>query len=276
MRSLKFLAALVYRFLYRVNRAVLLRKRAPLSNAPKLFVVGSFRAGGAGKTPVVAALAREFLSQKKRVLVLAHSKAFDEVAWLKKALPAATVVATRNRYGTLRSLVPNFDVALCDDGFEDSRLSPDEIILLDWGEAACKLSELVPLGGLRSLRSDHPEVTRVWRCSGEAPEVKFRIDSVRNENGAPLQKSAGATLICGLGDPERFSRDLENFGVKISRKIFRKDHDRAFGSAFQNVPAPIVISEKDRARLPEKLPKHLRQAVYIAHQVAEIPGTFRS
>lgn len=275
MRQLKLLAACVYRFFYRANRALFLRKKALLKGAPMLIVVGSFRVGGAGKTPVVAELAKAFLAKGKRVAVLAHAKAFDEVAWLRAELPNAKIAATRNRYAALCSLACECDVAICDDGFEDSRLAPDEVILLDWGERACEVSELVPLGRLRSLRVDHPEVTRVWQCGGDSPDVKFRIASVRNENGAPFQKSAQATLVCGLGDPERFVRDLEIFGVKVSKKIFRKDHDRAFALALQNAPAPIVISEKDRARLPAKLPKHLRQAVYIAHQVTEIPADFR-
>lgn len=275
MQKLKLLAAFVYRLFYRVNRALFLRKKAPLPGQPKLIVVGSFRVGGAGKTPVAAALAREFLAKGKRVAVLAHAKAFDEIAWLKAELPKAKIIASKNRYAALRSLASECDVAVCDDGFEDSRLSPDEVILLDWGEGACQVRELVPLGRLRSLRFDHPEITRSWKCFGNSPDVKFCLVSVRNENGVPLKASAKATLVCGLGDPERFGRDLETFGVKIARKIFRPDHDRNFLNALQGLPAPIVISEKDRARLPVKLSKRLRSAVYVAHQVTEIPADFR-
>ena len=139
--------ALIYRALYKLHHWLFLRPGKPLAHA-KLIVVGSFLAGGAGKTPFVVWLAEHLknhsvnlskATEGAKIAVLCHAKACDEFELLKKKLPWATVVATPNRYKTARELDLDFDYIICDDGFEDSRLRPAWTVRLDWSEPPRRL-----------------------------------------------------------------------------------------------------------------------------------------
>ena len=97
--------ALIYRILYKLHHWLFLRPGKPLAHA-KLIVVGSFLAGGAGKTPFTIWLANHIVSlyKNKKIAVLCHARAQDEFELLKEKLPWATVVATPNRYRTAQEL----------------------------------------------------------------------------------------------------------------------------------------------------------------------------
>ena len=259
------LLSLLYRILYKLHHRLFLRPGKPLDHA-RLIVVGSFLAGGAGKTPFTIWLANHIVSlyQSKKVAVLCHARAQDELELLKAKLPWATVVATSNRYRTAQELDNDFDYILCDDGFEDSRLRPFMTIRLDWGESPCGLGDLLPSGPCRSLPQDHSQPDLVLRCDGENPDVKFSITEIVNglgerfETSTRNEKSPGTAAICGIGNPERFFQDLKGFGVKVLRTVVCPDHDPRFETAVRKIlkDSPCVImTEKDAVRLGENLKK---------------------
>ena len=248
------LLTLIYRGLYKLHHGLFLRPGKPLTHA-KLIVVGSFLAGGAGKTPFVIWLANHIISlyKTKNVVVLCHAKARDELELLKAKLPWATVVATSNRYRTARELDRQFDYIICDDGFEDTRLRPAYTVRLDWGELPRRLRDLWPVGPNRSLVQDHPQPDLVLKCYGENPDVKFAIAEIVNGVGEHLDAAgSGIWAVCGIGNPERFFRDLENFGVKVEKTVVRPDHDwrydRALKKILKSAPA-VLVTEKDFMRL---------------------------
>ena len=272
--------ALAYRLLYKLHHWLFLRPGKPLSHA-KLIVVGSFLAGGAGKTPFVIWLANHIvsLSETKKVAVLCHAKAADELELLKAKLPWATVVATSNRYRTARELDSQFDYIICDDGFEDTRLRPAYTVRLDWGAPPRRWRDLWPAGPNRSLVQDHPQSDLVLRCDGENPDVTFSIAEIVNGAGETLDvvglgepaKCYEMWAVCGIGNPERFFRDLENFGVKVERTVVRPDHDcrydRALKIILETAPA-VLLTEKDYMRLGSDLRNSPR--VYRCVQKVEI------
>ena len=252
------LLSLLYRILYKLHHWLFLRPGRPLVHA-KLIVVGSFLAGGAGKTPFVIWLANHIVSlyKTKKVAVLCHAKAWDEFELMKMKLPWATVVATSNRYRAARELDGQFDYIICDDGFEDSRLRPAFTVRLDWGESPCRLRDLWPAGPNRSLVQDHPEPDLVLRCDGENPDVKFSISEIVNGTGETLDVAgSGLWAVCGIGNPGRFFRDLEIFGVKVERTVVRPDHewryDKALKKILKSAPA-VLVTEKDYMRLGPEL-----------------------
>ncbi len=278
--------ALIYRALYKLHHWIFLRPGKPLAHA-KLIVVGSFLAGGAGKTPFVAWLAEHFKNHSvnlskttecAKIAVLCHAKACDEFELLKKKLPWATVVATPNRYKTAHELDRDFDYIICDDGFEDSRLRPAWTVRLDWSEPPRRLADLWPTGPNRSLVQDHAPADTVLKCYGEKPDVKFSISEIVNGAGERLETnggseqldinggagngeaaaSSGMWALCGIGNPERFFRDVESFGVKVARKMVRPDHDRHFEGPVRNALKTarcVLMTEKDFVRLGEDLQK---------------------
>ena len=266
--------AAFYRIGYKIHHKIFLRPQPPLRT--RVIIVGSYLAGGAGKTPFTVWLAKRFTEQGNKIAVLCHSAAWDESILLQnelRDLPSATVIATKNRYVTAKEIQDKFDIILCDDGFEDTRFTGATRICLDWQEPPQKISSLWPAGPFRSLKQDHDERDIIHlrchekKCKGDEspipPNIQFSIELLTNYNyNQPLT----ATVICGLGSPQRFIEDVCTFGVTVEKSIVRPDHDKHFLQAVQAELAQnkdIVISQKDACRLPQSLLAHPKLHIAI-------------
>ena len=293
---LRHLAAFCYHAIYRLHHKLCLRPGAPLKNA-RLVVVGSYRTGGAGKTPFCSWLAESLSARGKRVAILCHKVAFDEAAMLRENFskdPNVEVFATRNRYRLAHEIdsTGNFDFVLCDDGFEDSRLTGATTFALLWEDVPTRTRDLWPLGNARSLAKDHPGKSSFIevRCGSANPDIRFVIDKVSNkadnvfcaaQNGWTDHRNGKINVFCGLGAPERFCTDLQEHGLPVTDKFFFKDHDRRFApkllrSAQKHRDETFVISEKDAARLRDRAgnPLPFPDNLYIARQKTDISETF--
>ena len=259
----------IYYIAYKVHHRFCLRQGSPLGHA-RLIVVGSFLAGGAGKTPFVAWLA-QFISENgdaPRIAILCHDRAQDEAAMLRQkfaGMPQVYVIATPNRYRSAHEIDRDYDFIICDDGFEDSRLAGAITIRLDRAGTPQRIADLVPAGKNRSLPRDHEEPA-VTLGQGD---IRFRIGRIANACNEPCP--AGPIAICGIGDPERFRQDLASYGIEPAGFIARPDHDRRFEQTimkFLAQGASLVMTEKDFARLPEKW--RLHPNVFVAYQEIEL------
>lgn len=259
----------IYYIAYKVHHRFCLRQGSPLGHA-RLIVVGSFLAGGAGKTPFVAWLA-QFISENgaaPRIAILCHDRAQDEAAMLRQkfaGMPQVHVIATPNRYRCAHEIDRDYDFIICDDGFEDSRLAGAITIRLDRAGTPQRIADLVPAGKNRSLPRDHEEPA-VTLGQGD---IRFRIGRIANAGNEPCP--AGPVAICGIGDPERFRQDLASYGIEPAGFIARPDHDRRFEQTimkFLAQGASLVMTEKDFARLPEKW--RLHPNVFVAYQEIEV------
>lgn len=259
----------IYYIAYKVHHRFCLRQGSPLGHA-RLIVVGSFLAGGAGKTPFVAWLA-QFISENgaaPRIAILCHDRAQDEAAMLRQkfaGMPQVHVIATPNRYKTAQEIDRDYDFIICDDGFEDTRLAGAITIRLDRAGTPQRIADLVPAGKNRSLPRDHEEPA-VTLGQGD---IRFRIGRIANAGNEPCP--AGPIAICGIGDPERFRQDLASYGIEPAGFIARPDHDRRFEQTimkFLAQGASLVMTEKDFARLPEKW--RLHPNVFVAYQEIEV------
>lgn len=191
LRPILLVAAACYRVAYKLHHSLCLRPGKLLAHA-QLIVVGSYLAGGAGKTPFTAWLAQfisaQFIQKNSagstgkgnagkecagekpaapRIAILCHCKAQDEASMLRQQLAGSShiqVYATGNRYRTAHELDKNFDYVICDDGFEDTRLVNAKVIRLDWGEPPTHIADLLPAGKCRSLLQDHDAPALVLRC----------------------------------------------------------------------------------------------------------------
>ena len=118
-KPLHLVVSAFYRIAYKFHHKFFLRPQ-PQLRIP-VVIVGSYLAGGAGKTPFTIWLANFFQEQSKKVAILCHNAAWDEINLLKAQLPSTKVIATKNRYITAKEIQNTFDIIICDDGFEDTR-----------------------------------------------------------------------------------------------------------------------------------------------------------
>lgn len=291
LRPILLVAAACYRVAYKLHHCLCLRPGKPLAHA-QLIVVGSFMAGGAGKTPFTAWLA-QFILENVRIAILCHSKAQDEAEMLRQqfaGLPQVRIIATPNRYKTAHEIDRDYDYIVCDDGFEDTRLVNAFTIRLDWGEPPTRIGQLVPAGNNRSLLQDHAEPALVLRCgaqtraavpdreavSGRAPaDITFSIACIKNAAGIAFdpQLHPGAVAACGIGNPERFREDLAACGISPAEFVARRDHDSRFEQTINMLISrkkSVIITAKDTARLPRDLRAH--PDIYTAYQQVSISG----
>lgn len=282
-RLILLLLAGIYYAAYRVHHRVCLRPGRPPRHS-RLIVVGSFLAGGAGKTPFTAWLAQEIHKKAPRVTnnatpriaILCHLKAQDEARMLAEKLPFAHVVATANRYRELQGLDGAFDYIICDDGLEDTRLQGAQTIRLDWSPLPEGVRDLIPAGKCRSLPGDHTEPALILQCG---KDVSFTIGQIANGEGTPFdpERHPNAVIACGIANSTRFARDLEAYGIQASRIEARPDHDRNFEQTITKILAQgnaVIITEKDRARLSEKTRKSA--LVFVAYQKTEVSASARA
>ena len=286
---LTYLLAACYRVAYKLHHSLCLRPGKPLAHA-QLIVVGSYLAGGAGKTPFTAWLAQFILESSHnaapRIAILCHRKAKDEVAMLRQQLAGSShiqVYATGNRYRTALELDKNFDYVICDDGFEDTRLINAKVIRLDWGEPPTHIADLLPAGKCRSLQQDHDSPALVLRCgtvsifdssqTNEPADISFTIACIKNAAGTAFtpQEQQNVVAACGIGNPERFRENLAAFGISPAEFVARPDHDKHFEQIINRLTTrgkTVIITAKDANRLPCSLINNPR--IFTAYQQVNI------
>ena len=278
LTPLRVLLACVYRICFCAFRFAYYRAQKPLKKS-RIVIVGSFLAGGAGKTPLVQKMAEIFLNQGKSVAVLCHRAAWDEFRMLRSTTRGISVLKTADRFGTAQKLDGKWDIILCDGGLEDTRFVNADVFVLRWDERAKSFTDLIPFGPCVSLEKDHPEAWTV-KCSRTQAEsdrfaAAFSIESILNFRGESLAKNTSVAIVTGIGMPERFAMDVSDFGLSIERKIFLHDHSKNYVKRLQKELCenlPIVLTEKDYARLT--LQEKENPLLYVAKERVQINSLF--
>lgn len=223
--------------------------------------VGNLSVGGAGKTPMVLWLAEKFIAQGKRVAVLTRGYrgqdgTSDEVELLRSRLGTRAVVAvSADRFATGSALEANqpVDIFVLDDGFQHLQLARDVDILLMDASRPLAGESLLPAGSLREPisamgRADALVFTRAETQPGISSAVSHLEDypvftSITKLLGFRRFGSADRRLLsrdeigagpflafCGLGNPQQFFRDLENWNISVAAQSIFPDHYK-YGAA---------------------------------------------
>lgn len=248
--------------------------------------VGNLRVGGTGKTPVVAAIARELLARGLRPSILTRgyarrrpldgvtvvsdgarvladvATAGDEPLMLARQLPGVAVLVGSDRYlsGRLAEERLGAAVHILDDGFQHVTLARAVDLLLAGDEElrdtvlpAGRLRE--PLAAARSadavLAPDGATASRVSAALGITQAFV-----VARTLGAVPERAVFA--IAGIARPQRFFDDLGARGVRVAGAMAFADHHRYSRDDVRRIAAAarragaevIATTEKDRVRLP--------------------------
>jgi tetraacyldisaccharide 4'-kinase len=190
-------------------------------------------AGGTGKTPMVAWIARE-LSEKYRVAILSRgygrrTRGFlfldndsnpeivgDEPMELRLLLPGIPIAVDGNRKRGIGYLVSGkygkVDLILMDDGFQHRSVTPGYAIVLDDFNRPCHRERLLPAGLLREPLSGLKRASQII-----ITKKQFSLESIPS-NGPIL-------LITGIADPQPLVDEITRSG-SIHIHLKYPDHHR--------------------------------------------------
>ncbi len=253
-------AALAYAAGSWLHRHLWLRPRVqPRDHLVPLVVVGSLRAGGAGKTPVALELARYLAASGKRVGILAYRIAGEKRATFEEVFPASDwrassdeavwlaresarfggrggrvfVTRDRERAWDALSRTAEFDVLVSDDGWMDARLQGAfRIVLADRNERP-GWGDLLPAGPYRrtaaSLRDAEFVLYRedaADAASHDMPEPEGNEGWLHREVILPqgFDREEPHWVVCGIGNPRAFLDSLKRIGVRIAGSSPGPDH----------------------------------------------------
>jgi tetraacyldisaccharide 4'-kinase len=247
--------------------------------------VGNLSAGGAGKTPLVIALAKALTARGVQVDVLsrgygrrrrstlpvlvdfrgtADEFGDEPLVIAREAGVPVFVAAERYEAGLLaeRSALSGFGLHLLDDGFQHRQLHRDVDILL----LSCEdlTDHLLPAGNLRealhaaeradviAIPADEPEVAEWVKSRG----WKGTVWRVRRRMEVP-QIEGPVVAFCGIARPGQFFEGLERAGLRVAARFAFPDHHRYTAGDLERVTlaaqqaraTELLTTEKDRTRL---------------------------
>ncbi|MEQ8369729.1 MAG: tetraacyldisaccharide 4'-kinase [Alphaproteobacteria bacterium] len=284
------------------------RRRAaqhPQWSAPVPVVcIGNLVAGGAGKTPVVRALAHALLhgghSQSAaatppaalpHVLLRGHGGRMGGPVRVDpsrhnardvgdEALLHARVVPTwvgRDRVALARAAVADgAGVLLLDDGFQDPALAKTLSLIVIDGESGFGNGRLIPAGPLREpvadglVRADGVVIlgddrfTIAPHLSPELARLRARL-----EPDHAMRSLAGETIVAfaGIGRPHKVFRMLEEVGSRVVATRAFADHHVYSDGDMQHL---VSLAKRHNAQLVTTAKDHVRLPAAAQAQVSAV------
>ncbi|HLB06958.1 MAG TPA: tetraacyldisaccharide 4'-kinase [Alphaproteobacteria bacterium] len=268
-----------------VERASLARHglMAPYRAGVPVICVGNLTVGGAGKTPVVLALAKRLKAAGRRVHLLTRgyggrlrgplavepsrqgaAEVGDEALLLAQAAP--TVVARDRARGAKLALAAGAELIVMDDGFQNPRLYKDLSFIVIDGGTGFGNGLVLPAGPLREspeealLRADalvligEDRWAALERCRDpELPLLRARLVPKAGQEELRLRP---LLAFAGIANPERFFETLESMGCRLADTRAFPDHHRFTDAELAELRAraqargaELVTTEKDAVRL---------------------------
>lgn len=247
--------------------------------AVPVIVVGNVVAGGAGKTPLVIALARHLQQQGLPVGVVSRgygrtsknclevlrntpiSVSGDEPALILRALAAPVFVAS-NRVDAARALLekyPSTRLIISDDGLQHHRLARDiEITVFD--DRGIGNGWRLPAGPLRDRWRHGRDAQGFVLHTGQSPafsgfvSTRRLADHARAANGAQVAldglKRQPLVALAGIANPDAFFDMLRARGLQLAQTISLPDHYDFSRDKLPVQPgATVLCTEKDAIKL---------------------------
>jgi len=281
-----------------------LRRRLYKPSVP-VIIVGNLVVGGTGKTPVVAEIARQlklkgfspgivsrgYKGRLSGVATLVNEQSTatevgDEVIMLRDQLGLPIAIG-KNRPEAVKLLEGQCNVIIADDGLQRYDLARTfEVVVID-GARQMGNGRLLPAGPLRegAERLGSVDLVLVNESEGASGSVHLydgalsfqltpsRLFDPRSGEDVPLSKLAGTSVhaVAAIGHPERFGSTLESLGASVFPR-YLGDHrlltERDLTFADQ---LPVVMTEKDFARVGARALALLPIAPWVLSVRAELP-----
>ena len=234
-----------------------------------VICVGNIYLGGTGKTPISIEIFKIISSINKKTVFIKKFYPYihDEINILNKIGP---VISEKSRIKSLKSLDnSNYEVALLDDGFQDTKFLKDLSIVCFNENNWIGNGNIIPSGPLRESL-DALKYADCIMIKGKKDQKKerqllnynkklqfFYFDyNIEIDNSIRKKKFIA---FAGIGNPESFFELLTRKNLNVIKKISFPDHhkftnndlDKIINFANEN-NAIILTTEKDYERLEHK------------------------
>jgi tetraacyldisaccharide 4'-kinase len=247
-----------------------------------VIVVGNLIVGGAGKTPVARALARQLKAMGWRPGIVSrgygrkvpgvravgpedspHDVGDEPLLYAQDGFP---VYVGEQRAAAGQALLranPDINILIADDGLQHLALARDlEVIVFD--QRGAGNGQLLPAGPLReplsrissgSVRGlivqGHPD-QQGWPKAPQfemtlIPEPVYRLNQPSHTR--LLEDFAGQSVVAlaGMGHPERFFTMLRDYGLHVDGHAF-KDHHAFQAKDIPMTDLPVLMTAKDAVK----------------------------
>lgn len=238
-----------------------------------VVVVGGITVGGTGKTPLCIALVKELRERgfnpgilsrgykaqctnfPAQVPLNADPKIYgDEPSLMRRQCKAPVVIDPVRVRGADYLAGLGVDVIITDDGMQHYALDRDiEICVLD-GSRMLGNKKLLPAGPLREGAWRLKSVNYVV-VSGAVAHLGYHPMLIKHSSIEPLNSNSKQIIeprsevcaLCGIGNPDRFYKSLEDSGFVVKEKVELGDHNKiSFDKLCSLVQSrPVIMTAKD-------------------------------
>ena len=235
----------------------------------KVIRVGNITMGGAGKTPVVLSIAKDF--QKRKIAILtrgykgkltgpimlnnSHSieDAGDEALLLAKKAPTCVAKDRLEGIKFLENL--GYEIIITDDGMQDNRFKAFHTIMVIDSYFGFGNKMIFPAGPLReSIDSGIKKADTIVVIGDGKFDCEFPVLHANLVSQVSL-KGKEFIAFAGIGNPDKFFHSVEQAGGKIAKKIAFADHYQYTQKDMEyliSLKYPVITTEKDYVRIENK------------------------
>jgi tetraacyldisaccharide 4'-kinase len=252
--------------------------------ARPVVVVGNLTVGGTGKTPLTLWLAQRLGAEGLKVGILSRGygrrgsvprevppsadwrEVGDEPLLLAQRSGCATVVARDRAAGAALLVSRGVQLILCDDGLQHLALARDcEIIVAD-GARGFGNARLLPAGPLREPlarlaaadlivvngAAEHPSLAALGRAQllrmDLMPAPAQALDGTEPPRPLSAWRGARVHAVAGIGNPQRFFRELRAQGLELIEHAFADHHAFTRADLAFTDKLPVLMTEKDAVK----------------------------
>ncbi len=255
--------AFLYQILILINKSI---TRSKKFNIP-IVCIGNIYLGGTGKTPL-ALLIMELLTKKGKkpsIIKKFYQEHFDEHEMIKNH--TKQLFLNKDRTKALNDAESNNrDLAILDDGFQDSSIQKDVNILCFNSNQLIGNGFTIPSGPLRERLSSIKKANIIVINGKKNESFEKKILNISNKveifysSYEPLNinefKNKKILAFAGIGNPENFFEMLEEKNVDVQKRISFPDHyefskneiEKIINEALEKSLIPLT-TEKDYYRI---------------------------